>query len=456
MKKMAHAAVAILFLGLTASPARSATYYVDRNHASANDANNGTSESLPWKTISKANSTMQAGDTVLIKAGTYTTSSNTIQPSRSGAAGNPITYKNFGTDVVNIATGSSGYGVRLENRSHIVVEGINVTNTGRLLRISNGSNNTIARCVFNNSSRYYPDWAGSRVYNSSHHNWIHHCVFANYGYYDSEDHGCVLDVGLEESEDQTRCNLFENCEFYHGGHHVVGIYGMYNVFRNNYFHNEPWSMGTSSSDRGAVMYGNRNVGFSGLPGYGGRSLFENNRVGYSADPPDGWGSGGMGLNSSSNIVRFNYFYHNDIDGIGMSVTSTYTQSIHYNKIYNNTLFHNTNTPEEDRIVSAIGFSIYSGSWTIRNNAIKNNLLYKHRKPYGEYYYHGSHPANTSITRPTARASSCCRLGRTISLAIPRATLSFLTPARPSAIRWMRRCPTYASNRPAPPRIMERI
>ncbi len=46
------------------------TYFVDRNHASANDSNPGTQE-LPWKTIQHAAETLIAGDTVYIRAGTY-------------------------------------------------------------------------------------------------------------------------------------------------------------------------------------------------------------------------------------------------------------------------------------------------------------------------------------------------------------------------------------------------
>jgi len=405
MKISALFAVTVLFFGCLALPALSATYYIDKNHPSASDSNAGTSESLPWKTISKANSTLQAGDTVFIKAGDYP---NNIYPARSGTAGNPITYKRFGTDVVNVkSTGAYGYGLRLDQRNYIVVEGINFTNLDYFLFIRGGSHNTVSYCTFDNPNLYkytytysgqtiehwqVRTWAGSRVaqYLSgttqipSQYNWIHHCTIANYGYYDSDDHGCCLDVGSESSTDQTRYNLFENCLFYHGGHHVVGVYGMQNVFRNNYFHNEPWSMGTPDSDRGVQLYGDRNLSIGGSPNYGGRNLFEGNRVGYSADSSDNWGSAGASMNSPRNIVRFNCFYYNDVEGLAMTVTSSYEQNILYNKIYNNTFFKNTNSTVNDPMMAGIGVAIYSGSLIIQNNALKNNLLYKHRKTYGEY------------------------------------------------------------------------
>ena len=46
------------------------TYYVDNNHPSANDGNPGTIN-LPWRTIQHAAETIVAGDTVLIRTGTY-------------------------------------------------------------------------------------------------------------------------------------------------------------------------------------------------------------------------------------------------------------------------------------------------------------------------------------------------------------------------------------------------
>src|SRR5258708_39586137 len=53
---------AICALAMNAS---AAVYYVDGNNASANDSNSGIA-SAPWKTISKANSTLVAGGTVFI------------------------------------------------------------------------------------------------------------------------------------------------------------------------------------------------------------------------------------------------------------------------------------------------------------------------------------------------------------------------------------------------------
>ncbi len=57
-----------------------------------NDANPGTL-AAPWRTIAKATASLQAGDTVLVRAGTY---SEVLQPARSGQPGLPIVYAAYG------------------------------------------------------------------------------------------------------------------------------------------------------------------------------------------------------------------------------------------------------------------------------------------------------------------------------------------------------------------------
>ena len=121
--------------------ASAVVYYVDGNNG--NDSNSGTA-SAPWKTISKANSTLVAGDTVFIKQGVYSTY---IAPAASGASGKPITYQNYSNDVVSIQ--NTTYGVWLSGKSWIVVKGISCTNLDHMMIIENSANhNEIANCNF--------------------------------------------------------------------------------------------------------------------------------------------------------------------------------------------------------------------------------------------------------------------------------------------------------------------
>ncbi|SDX29830.1 Por secretion system C-terminal sorting domain-containing protein [Lutibacter oricola] len=70
--------------------------YVAKN---GNDSNPGT-EAEPYLTISKAASVAVAGDIVFIKEGTY---EETVAPSNSGSAGNPIVFQSYPGDQVIIS-----------------------------------------------------------------------------------------------------------------------------------------------------------------------------------------------------------------------------------------------------------------------------------------------------------------------------------------------------------------
>lgn len=363
---------AILMTALVlVSPVLAADYYIDQNHSTASDQNTGTLNA-PWKTIAKANQTLTPGDTVYIKSGNYT---SYIAPNYSGTSAGPITYKNYGTDVVTIS--NAAYGIYLNGRSWITVEGIQFTDLDKFLWLQNNANhNIIAYCSFSQGRNI--GWSGSKIYRSSSYNRVHNCQFSKYGDYSSgNDVGTILDIGNEESQtDISNYNLIENNRMFHGGHHILGVYGRFNVIRNNYLHNEPWLSG----------YGNRNLYLSGYSANSGWNLIEGNQIAYSSIPPDNWGASGMSLTTGYNIVRRNRFYYNDLAGIAMTLTSTYYSDIVYNKIYHNTFLHNgwNMTTGPDSMTSAIGFAIYSGAHIIKYNAIKNNLYYDHYQAYGAY------------------------------------------------------------------------
>ena len=91
------------------------TYYVA---PAGNDSNSGSSSS-PWKTIQKAASysSLTAGDTVTVQAGTY---NERVSVTRSGSSGNLITFQAQGTVVMQ------GFNV---GGSYIKITGFEITNT---------------------------------------------------------------------------------------------------------------------------------------------------------------------------------------------------------------------------------------------------------------------------------------------------------------------------------------
>jgi parallel beta-helix repeat protein len=102
-----HLLAASVFL--VARGAAATTYYV--SSASGSDANDGLSEASPWQTLTKVNassSTLVPGDQVLFKRGEIFRGS--MSPSKSGAAGKPITYGGYGVGARPVLSGFTDVG----------------------------------------------------------------------------------------------------------------------------------------------------------------------------------------------------------------------------------------------------------------------------------------------------------------------------------------------------------
>ncbi len=118
----------LLLAACTTNPPSGAIYYVAQ---SGSDTNPGT-EAQPWLTIQKAANTLMAGDSVLIKTGTY---QERVVPANSGTEGDYITYADYPGNTVTI-DGSGitlppwGGLVDLTGRSYITVSGLRVINAG--------------------------------------------------------------------------------------------------------------------------------------------------------------------------------------------------------------------------------------------------------------------------------------------------------------------------------------
>ena len=233
------------------------------------------------------------------------------------------------------------------------------------------------------------NWSGSVIKSYSSSNIVSGCTFFHWGSYSGSASGAVFEIGTEDvasdGADYTHHNRIENCTMYSGGHHVIGLYGQYDIIRNNYFHNDAWLSG----------YGYRVVYVDSTVGNGGWNLIESNRIAYAAQTYTlDLTSSGLDIICANNIVRRNQFYYNDGPGIGMATEANYICDVIYNHIYNNTFVsngHNTGYGQADQ--SMISFGLYGGSWVIKTNSIKNNLFYNYIKTFG--YYPSANAATTA-------------------------------------------------------------
>lgn len=140
-----------------------ATYYVDRNHALANDGNPGTS-TLPFATINKGAQVAVAGDHVVVRTGTYP---EVVRLPKSGQSGRPITFSASGAVVVKPAKRVYWTGAfDILGKTDLVIEGFRIENAYIGLNVDRAGSVPSARIVLRNNYVYITESAGIRVSDS--------------------------------------------------------------------------------------------------------------------------------------------------------------------------------------------------------------------------------------------------------------------------------------------------
>jgi len=118
-----------ILLAAGALACHAATYYVDS--AKGVDANSGTEERAPWKTLEKVNaSRFQPGDRILLKSGSSW--QGQLSPASSGSDGAPVLIDRYGKGPRPRIDGAGQVqdAVRLYNVQWIEVRNLEVTNQG--------------------------------------------------------------------------------------------------------------------------------------------------------------------------------------------------------------------------------------------------------------------------------------------------------------------------------------
>ena len=131
---VASISMALAFVLSDSLPA--ATYYVDQSHPRAGDHTAGT-QAAPWRTINHAATVLRAGDTVLVKKGTYNVGASpgwaapAVGPAHSGKRHKPITLKAHPGHRVTITT-SGGQAAIGSGRDYVTWDGFIVDMKDRM------------------------------------------------------------------------------------------------------------------------------------------------------------------------------------------------------------------------------------------------------------------------------------------------------------------------------------
>jgi hypothetical protein len=330
--------------------------------AAGKDANAGN-ESAPWRTVDKANEAALPGDVIVVHGGHYT---DGIHPVKSGTPDHPIVFRAAPGERAVLDT---RIGVQLgPGSSYIIIDGFEVHATYRMAELVGSSNITIRNCKF---------YGGRGSYAAFSLEGASYCVVQN-NYLDRQDPDGATEVGddpgggdglrlignshhnLIEGNTVTRC---EHVGFA-SSFSKADIYQSYDVWRDNRAYNNH----TNYSLQDGVQ----------------RCLFEGN-VGYY--PGLVW-TGGNGnclqFTGSSCIIRYNTLYDDTgtvhtarrwpaLVGTGTGSANGGEPSMQYNKIYNNTLYGETDQTEWKKAGWRIDNN-YSTSMFQNYNVFKNNII----------------------------------------------------------------------------------
>jgi len=309
--------------------------------------NCGTGADTAYSTIAAASAAATPGTTVLIRGGTY---SEALIPQTSGAPGQYITFKNYGTEQVFLG-GETG--IVLSNRRYIWVEGLHVED-----RFWLEANNSEADFANNFQNRSF--------------NVIKSCIFkrtpasgttGNIRFVRSHDNR-LLDNTIEDGRDNivlvgSDRNLVQRNKVTKGHHSLISVRcSNYNVIRDNFFAN-PDQKGGEVYDCGQDTHAVPNS-FNSTK----HNLFENNVFAEASEYYSSSGGNGIQYAGQEGIIRRNVFYKANI---GVSI-STYDDEAAYN--VNNRIYHNV-------FYNNDGAGIALGAGEV-NNRFTNNILFANK------------------------------------------------------------------------------
>ena len=286
-------------VGIAQAAPVAGVYYVS---TTGSDSNTGTA-CHPWRTISKAAGSAQAGNTVHVGAGTY---DETIVSNHSGTASQRIRFlsdERWGAKIVSAASGSAA--AWRNNGSYVTIEGFDITcpscyfgiwNWGAYVWMNYNHIHNMASSGLNAGAgiddNNYTGWGNEEIGNVVHHIGIPGNGVHQHGIYHASPGGKVMNNILYHNE-----AWGVNC--WHAATQLI-------ITNNTIFANGAYNASVGSYWGGGISYTNANSGSTGpfdysvianniIFGNGGRALKE---------WPDGYSVG------PHNIVSNNLMFNN--------------------------------------------------------------------------------------------------------------------------------------------------
>jgi hypothetical protein len=326
----------LVFLLALPSLAGAATYYVSPSGTSSSCVAGGQATNQMRNTINGGIGCLSAGDTLIVKNGTYAGNLNTPPSGINNAARTVIQAENARQAVVNLGSGHTD-GLGLTGRSNITIQGLVFdggpqSNRGYAIRFGAGVTNVTLdnleiKNILSNNSADNSGGIGFGFIDTSPNILISNSYIHDLGSDDTSDRcSSCFTYGTYASTNGT---TFENNIFQNISSYAIHMYDDFhnsmnnNIIRNNIFINTGTLL-IAETGTGNQVYNNvlRSVGTT-VFGFdrNGIRLTGNNNVLYNNTIVDGgFGAGGGGKNcismsGSGNTVRNNICYGNAVDTI---------------------------------------------------------------------------------------------------------------------------------------------
>lgn len=322
------------------------------NYSVSNRDCNG-SDGDAYKTLQSAANAATAGTQVFIREGIY---NEQLSPQNSGEKNNYITFKNFGSEVVEITGESLAPAIWIKQKDYIIIEGLKVHDVNRWLNALGCNHLIIQNCIFDNATN---QWGSSKTgifmqacnHNKILNNIIHETTQDNIGLIDSD------------------YNLIEGNTITKALHTLWTLKcSNYNIIRGNYFHNEIQKIG-EIYDCDGVGYGEGDFPKISSLDDTKYNVVENNIFAYTASSGDHSPYSGIQYAAQHGIIRNNIFY----ECVGPPISlSLYSDEAKYN--YSNRISHNVFFDNEFGGIEISG----SESYNFSDQKIKNNIFYKNQ------------------------------------------------------------------------------